>query len=342
MRPPCSSSSASPNPCASGRDRRRRDPPRRRALPSPGGGRGRARGPEVRRGVRPGPAELAGGRRAAGGRPLPAAARGSHPVRRAQRRPAGQPCRGRGGLQRPARAGGSPASRSRGRALLRRDRPQLRAGAPLAPASAAAGRRTGPRGLASTGPAYKITLRATGLYGIAGEDLDGAQGAASSGLALLYGGGRAHRPGPPRGRPSPRAGGRGRRRRGRRHLRRAGPAAVLRRGLLALGGGGGGEPLAAQSLLGRRTPTGSWSTTRSAPCGNRPREEAPSQVPSRPSTATWSASVSRDQGFPTAYHGGEDPERHRVVLVEDVDPGPRRSSPPCCRRRRRGPGSSSA
>ena len=46
-------------------------------------------------------------------------------------------------------------------------------------------------GLASTGAAYKITIRTTGLYRVTGGDLDGAQGAASSGLALLYGGGRA-------------------------------------------------------------------------------------------------------------------------------------------------------
>ena len=52
--------------------------------------------------------------------------------------------------------------------------------------------REAPRsaGLASTGAAYKITIRATGLYRITGEDLDGARGARSSGLALLYGGGR--------------------------------------------------------------------------------------------------------------------------------------------------------
>ena len=48
-------------------------------------------------------------------------------------------------------------------------------------------KRAGP---ASTGPAYKITIRAPGLYRLTGGDLAGAQGAASSGLALLHGGGR--------------------------------------------------------------------------------------------------------------------------------------------------------
>ena len=43
---------------------------------------------------------------------------------------------------------------------------------------------------ASTGPAYKITIRSTGLYRLTGADLPGARGAASAGLALLYGGGR--------------------------------------------------------------------------------------------------------------------------------------------------------
>ena len=46
-----------------------------------------------------------------------------------------------------------------------------------------------PAGPASTGPVYKITIRSTGLYRLTGADLPGARGAASSGLALLYGGG---------------------------------------------------------------------------------------------------------------------------------------------------------
>ncbi len=45
-------------------------------------------------------------------------------------------------------------------------------------------------GASSAGPAYKITIRTSGLYRLTGGDLPGARGAASSGLALLYGGGR--------------------------------------------------------------------------------------------------------------------------------------------------------
>ncbi len=44
--------------------------------------------------------------------------------------------------------------------------------------------------VAAAGPVYKITIRTTGLYRLTGADLPGARGAASSGLALLYGGGR--------------------------------------------------------------------------------------------------------------------------------------------------------
>ena len=96
--------------------------------------------------------------------------------------------------------------RGRGRPAAREGDEPLYAGAVLnyeqsrrwrLPRRPAASPRTA--GPASTGAAYKITIRAPGLYRVAGEDLAGAQGAASAGLALLYGGGHALDPEQPAG-----------------------------------------------------------------------------------------------------------------------------------------------
>ncbi len=140
------------------------------------------------------------------------------------------------------------------------------------------------------------------------------------------------RPGPAvRGRPPPRsgrapgaspprAGGGGRGRRRRRHLRRAGPAGVLRRGILPLGRGRGRgrgrEPMAAQPLHRRQRVLAGGGGPGARPSQGASRGTSGGAAGRGCAQLPRTASP-RGRTLSDPYHAGEDCQRHRVVLAED-------------------------